>query len=86
MTITIHIDRITLEGVDWQPAQRAQFERAFAGELSRLLSETAQNLTGFNASRSVTHVAGNAAVPANPTPHSMGVQVAQSVFMSMNGA
>lgn len=90
MTINVHIDRITLEGVDWQPAQRAQFERAFAGELSRLLREASANLTGLNASPSIftgqnlSSLTTDAALPANPTPRSMGVQVAQSVFGSMN--
>lgn len=90
MTINIHIDRITLEGVEWQPAQRAQFERAFAGELSRLLGEASVNLPGLNASPSIftsqnlSGLSAAATLPANTTPRSMGVQVAQSVFNSMN--
>ncbi len=90
MTINIHIDRITLEGVEWQPAQRAQFERAFAGELSRLLREATVDLTGLNArpaiftSQNLSSLSADAALPANPTPRTMGVQVAQSVFVSMN--
>lgn len=92
MTINIHIERITLEGVEWQPAQRAQFERAFAGELSRLLQEVTVNLTGLNVDQSIftsqnlSGLVGDAALPANPTPRSMGVQVAQSVFNSMKDA
>jgi hypothetical protein len=90
MTINVHIDRITLEGVDWQPAQRAQFERAFAGELLRLLREATVNLTGLDHSnrgfsdRNLSGLSADAALLANPTPRSMGVQVAQSVFNSMN--
>jgi hypothetical protein len=90
MTINVHIDRITLEGVDWQPVQRVQFERAFAGELSRLLREATVNLTGLNASPSIftsqnlSGLTTDAALPANPTPRSMGVQVAQSVYLSMS--
>lgn len=83
MEINLHIERITLEGVEWQPAQRAQFERAFAGELSRLLRAAAQDQTGLNASQNLSGLVGEAALPANPTPRSMGVQVAQSVFNSM---
>ena len=83
MNINVHIERITLEGVDWQPAQRAQFERAFAGELSRLLQAAAHDRTGLNASQNLSGLVGEAALPANPTPRSMGVQVAQSVFNSM---
>ena len=86
MNINLHIERITLEDVDWQPAQRAQFERAFAGELSRLLQAAAQDQTGLNASQNLSGLVGEAALPANPTPRSMGVQVAQSVFNSLNSA
>jgi hypothetical protein len=84
MNINVHIDRITLEGVEWQPAQRAQFERAFTGELSRLLQETTQDRTVLNASQNLSGLAGDTALPASPTPRSMGVQVAQSVFKSMH--
>lgn len=81
MKINLHIERITLEGVDWQPAQRAQFERAFTGELSRLLSSSAAPTQD----RAVPFTpAPDATLPANPTPRSIGVQVAQSVFASMN--
>lgn len=86
MEINVHIERITLEGVEWQPAQRAQFERAFAGELSRLLREATMSRTGLNASQHLSGLVGDVALPANPTPRSMGVQVAQSVFMSMEEA
>jgi hypothetical protein len=92
MNINVHIERITLEGVEWQPAQRAQFERAFAGELSRLLQAVTQNLTGLNASHTIftsqnlPGLAGDAALPANATPRNMGVQVAQSVFNAMQDA
>ena len=90
MTINVHIDRITLDGMEWQPAQRAQFERAFAGELSRLLREATVNLTGLDqrsrvfSEKNLSGLITDAALPANPTPRSMGVQVAQSVFNSMN--
>ena len=89
MNINVHIERITLEGVDWQPAQRVQFERALAGELSRLLQQAAQDLMDLNmnhavfTSQNLSGLSADAALPANPTPRSMGVQVAQSVFNAM---
>jgi hypothetical protein len=81
MNIRVHIERVMLEGVDWQPAQRAHFERAFAGELARLLANgdppTQAGAVPFAR-------APDAMLPPNPTPHSMGVQVARSVFKSMH--
>lgn len=83
MSIHVRIERLTVEGVDWQPAQRAQFERAFVGELARLLARgDAPARSGAIASAR----APDAAVPARATPHHVGVRVARSVFEGMRGA
>lgn len=78
MTITLNIERMTLEGVDWEPAQQAQFRGAFETELARLLAAHGPlPKTG----RTVPRVrAPDAELEQAPTPAAMGRQAAQSVF------
>jgi hypothetical protein len=74
--IRVRIDRLTLEGVDWRPVQRAQFERAFAGELSRLLREPAPQL----AERHEAFLKARFTQTGGGDPRAMGMVVARSIF------
>lgn len=83
MSIYVHVERLTVEGVAWRPAERAQFERAFAGELARLMAR------GGVPARDAAAASARApavAWPARAGSADLGVRVARSVFLSMSDA
>ena len=86
MNVNLHIERLVIDGKNWQPAQRAQFETAFTTELSRLLKSC--GVSGERAG-----VAGGPEVPAatasigRDTPPSIaGAHIARAVFQRIGNA
>lgn len=79
MKVNLHIDRLVLEGIDLDHAQRPHLQAAVEAELGRLLAE-----------RGVGNLAAGGAVPSVRTegfeigadggPGRLGTQIAQSVY------
>lgn len=80
MNITLHIERLILDGVEIAPYQRAMLQVAIQSELTRLLSEggLASDLTAGGAVPSVPAHA--IQMTAKNDPVQLGQQIARSVY------
>lgn len=79
MTITIHIERLVLDGLPITAHQGDVVRAAVEAELTRLL--TADGLSaGLLQSGAVPVVSGGAIQPATNDPGALGQQIAQAVY------
>jgi hypothetical protein len=80
MNIQLHIDRLILDGIDLDPAQRPALQAAVEAELGRLLAEggVGADLAGGGAVPSVK--AGGFEMGGEGNPHQLGAQIARSVY------
>jgi hypothetical protein len=80
MNITLHIDRLVLDGVALAPNQRHLLQASIETELTRLLTERGL-ATGLTQGLAVPRLtAGNIHVNATNNPAQLGQQIAQSVY------
>ena len=86
MNVNLHIERLVVEGRNWKPAQRAQFETAFTTELSRLLKScgVAEDLAGGAAMPELP--AAMAPIERDTSPLVAGARVARAVFQRIGNA
>lgn len=82
MPITLHIERIILDGIDLAPAQRPLLQAALETELERLLAEGG-DLASLAAGLHV-HALRAAPIRLDGTgePAALGAQIARSVYGS----
>jgi hypothetical protein len=79
MKVNLHIDRLVLEGIDLDHAQRPHLRAAVEAELGRLLAEGGVgNLAAGGAVPSVR--AEGFEIGADGGPGRLGAQIAQSVY------
>jgi hypothetical protein len=84
--VTLHIDRLVLDGLSFTPAQGARLQRALEHELARLWTQRAAG-SPPHAVASPALRAPSLALPAeaSPSPAAVGRDVARSLF-AMLGA
>jgi hypothetical protein len=80
MNVNLHIDRLILDGIDLDPAQRPALQAAVEAELGRLLSEggVGADFAGGGAVPSVK--AGGFEMGGDGNPQQLGAQIARSVY------
>ena len=84
--ITLHIERLILDGVPLAHGQRPLVQAAVEAELARLLAGdglTAQLQRG-GALRNIP--AGNIQLSSDGNPHALGQQIAHAVYQGIGGA
>lgn len=78
MTITVHIDRLVLDGLPFDPRQGAQVRAAVERELARRLAEGGHAAVG--GSRALAALdAGSIDLPPAPDPDGLGAGIAGAV-------
>lgn len=84
MTITLHIERLVLEGIALDRAQSAQLRAAVEAELTRLL--TSDGLSGALAQGGAVPDVPAAPIQlaADGDPGALGQQIARSVYSGIN--
>lgn len=84
MTMRLHVERLALEGIALNGAERARLERAVIGELTRLLEagQSSKQAPGAFVESGAVALLHGAAVPlaTGRSTASLGVQVARSVY------
>ena len=80
MSIKLYIDRLVLDGINVEPAQRPVLQEALEAELGRLLAEGGieGNFAGGEAVPSVR--ANGFEMSAEGSPVQLGRQIAQAVY------
>jgi hypothetical protein len=80
MNVNLHIERLILEGIDLDPAERPLLQAALEAELGRLLTEggVGTDLAGGGAVPSVR--AGGFEMSGERDPVRLGQQIAGSVY------
>lgn len=93
MTIHLHVERLVLEGIAVDGADRVRLERAVVAELTRLLTPAqgvahdARSLGGvLHGGALVTLPAGQMQMQAGQSAAMLGVQIAQSVVGVLRGS
>ncbi len=81
--VSVHIERVTIHGPAFDPAQRQQFEVAFQSELARLVALPGIDRWGV-AQSSPALSASTVTAPAH-APVQLAREVAHSVFASLSG-
>jgi hypothetical protein len=83
MTITVHIDRLILDGVSIAPQEREVLQAAVEAELGRLLARGGVSPM-LQATGALPRVAGGAMTwSATHTPAQRGRQIAQAVYQGL---
>lgn len=83
MTMRFHVERLALEGISVNSAERVQLERAVIAELTRLFSGAgAERMSGaFGGGGAVaSRAGGEVRMQPGESMATLGVQVAQSVY------
>ncbi len=80
MKVTLHIERLVLDGINVEPAQRSHLQAAVEAELGRLLAEggVGADLAGGGAVPSVK--AEGFQIGGEGNPVQLGRQIARSVY------
>ena len=82
MSLHLHIDQISLEGVDIPRSQRPQLQVALEEELSRLL--TTQDIPlAMQTGRYIPRLPANITITGKPNPTQLGQQMAQSIYAQL---
>jgi hypothetical protein len=84
--ITLHIERLILEGIYVSYSHRILVQSAIEGELARLLGSDglAGELQSGAALRSVA--GGDMQLSSDGNPHTLGRQIAHAVYQGIGGA
>jgi len=82
MTLHLHIDQISLEGLDIPRSQRPQLQAALEQELSRLL--TTQGIPpAMQTGGYISRLPADLTITGKPNPTQLGQQVAQSIYAQL---
>lgn len=79
MNITLHIDRVVLDGLPVTRSQGALVQAAIEAELAQLLTEGGL-ASDLQSGVAVPHVKADAIQPTNNNPRQLGQQIARSVY------
>jgi hypothetical protein len=79
VNVNLHIDRLVLEGIDLEPAQRPLLQAALEAELGRLIAEG--GVGGLAAGGAVPAIkAGGFEMSGEGNPAQLGRQIAGAVY------
>jgi hypothetical protein len=79
VNVNLHIDRLVLEGIDLEPAQRPLLQAALEAELGRLIAEG--GVGGLAAGGAVPAIkAGGIEMSGEGNPAQLGRQIAGAVY------
>jgi hypothetical protein len=79
MDVNLHIERLVLEGIDLDPAQRPALQAALEAELGRLIAEG--GMGGLAAGGAVPAIkAGGFEMSGDGNPSQLGRQIAGAVY------
>ena len=80
MNITVHIERLILDGLAIPPGQRLFLQAAVTAELNRLLTEGGLSSAFLSGGAVPSLRAGNIHLAGDNQPNQLGTQVAQVVY------
>ncbi|MBE9180869.1 hypothetical protein IQ268_20120 [Oculatella sp. LEGE 06141] len=83
MNVTLHIDRLILDGVSIPHAQRPLLQAAIEAELGRLITTNGIAPNWLAGGAVPTVPAGNIQLTADHHPTEMGQQIAQAVYRGL---
>jgi hypothetical protein len=83
MNITVHIERLVLDGVPVAPADRPVLQAALEAELGRLLAAGGPGLAGWSSSATPLLAAEPLRLPADGAPGRLGEAIATAVHAAV---